>query len=175
MTSILSRSNKEVDLYDSATQEQLQHDLTDYCSFLFTFNQELDQDDYTSFLQTYSTRMQTQRSNQDNLFCYSDMSNSNSNSQSYSSSTYTSIQSGGAPQTWRSTESFTRNPQGTTIHRTSEQPGQDPSEEKIQLDSQGRQVLAQPQESRKIEDVSEADKEYSVRMEDEYVKREGGA
>jgi hypothetical protein len=50
-----------------------------------------------------------------------------------------------------------------------------PTQERLQLDGQGKPVLGQPDEKGKIEDVSEGDREYEERMEDEYAKREGGA
>jgi hypothetical protein len=55
-------------------------------------------------------------------------------------------------------------------------PGQERQTETLHYDSQGR--LGQSNESNvagRIEDVSDADKQYEERMEDEYAKREGGA
>ena len=105
--------------------------------------------------------------------------NSNFQSYSYSSSSFTSSSGNSAPQTWSHTETSSSNPQGTTIHRTSEQPGQLPTKESLQLDSTGKPVLqsgGSGGEGRaRIEDVSDKDKEYEERMEEEYAKREGGA
>jgi len=108
--------------------------------------------------------------------------NNNSNFQSYSytsSSSFTSSSGGNPPQTWSSSETTQSNPQGTTIHRTSEQPGQLPTKESLRLDAQGKPVLQQGSAERgRIEDVSESEeraREYEERMEEEYAKREGGA
>lgn len=56
-------------------------------------------------------------------------------------------------------------------------PGQAPTEERLHLDAQGRltQTYGADGGNRQIEDVSDADRQYLERMEDEYAKREGGA
>jgi len=178
MTSSISMiANKPLEAYNHEFQTQAQLDLTNYSSFLFTFDQrQIDLEDYTAFLEAYSNRIVEQHWKElEDPPSTQDMSNSHFESKSYSSSTFSSSCNGEAPQTWRSTESASSNPQGTTIHRTSEQPGQAPTQERLQLDSQGQLMLDRPQESGRIEDVSEADREYVERMEDEYAKREGGA
>jgi hypothetical protein len=105
------------------------------------------------------------------------MSNQNSQfqSKSFITSSFTTSRNDEAPQTWRSTRSTSSNPQGTTINRTSEQPGQLPTKETVNLDAQGKLIPGQSTERGRIEDASDADKEYSERMEDEYAKKEGGA
>lgn len=138
------------------------NDLSDYAAFLQTFSVNI----VSKLEQQYRTRPTIMSSNQ---------GSSHFVSQSYTSSSFSSSRNGEAPQTWRSTETTSSNPQGTTIHRTSEQPGQLPTQERLQLDAQGKPMLAQPQGQGRIEDVSEADQEYLERMEDEYAKREGGA
>ena len=70
------------------------------------------------------------------------------------------------------------NPDGTTVRRTSELPGQQPTDETTFTPSGGR--IAQPDTRGRIEDVTDrdqtdADKQYEERIEDEYAKREGGA
>jgi len=143
--------------------------------------------DYTSFLQSHSTQILTSKQQlQESAEQHQDsnqatvakaiMSNQQSifQSHSYSSSSFTSSRNGEGPQIWSSTESRSSNPQGTTIHRTSEQPGQLPTQETLRFDESGK-VIGQPRETGRIEDVSDADKEYLERMEEEYAKREGGA
>ncbi|KIW01714.1 uncharacterized protein PV09_06891 [Verruconis gallopava] len=143
--------------------------IDDYSTFLQRLGaaipQELDADSASNLT---TTRRKT-------VFIMSNQSSSTFQSFSYSSSSFTSSRDGEAPQTWRSSETRSSNPQGTTIHRTSEQPGQLPTEEKLQLDSEGRPILDKTDQRGRIEDVSEADREYLERMEDEYAKREGGA
>jgi len=106
-----------------------------------------------------------------------DMSNhqqTSFHSQSYSSSTFSSSSNGEAPKTWRKTESAETNPSGTTVRRTSEQPGQAATEQTLRYDSSGKAV-DQPTDAGRIEDATDADREYLEKMEDEYAKREGGA
>jgi len=98
-------------------------------------------------------------------------------SQSYStfqSSTYQSS-SDSAGNTY--TQSTSSNPSGTTIHRTTQEAGQAPVSQTTRLPASGaatRQVEGLDN-SKRIEDVSDADQAYEERMEDEYAKREGGA
>ena len=155
----------------------------------------IDLSEYTSFLTSYSDtvlsppedQLQVEDLFEDELFedireeptdieqIMSNQHHTSYSSQSYSSSTFTSSSNGEATQTWRSTESMSSNPQGTTVHRTSEQPGQLPTQETLRLDESGKLVGEQPATTGRIEDVSEADKEYLESMEDTYAKREGGA
>jgi hypothetical protein len=155
----------------------------------------IDLSEYTSFLTSYSDivlsphedQLQVEDLFEDELFedikeeptdleeIMSNNQQTSYSSQSYSSSTFTSSSDGDTPQTWRSTESTWSNPQGITVHRTSEQPGQLPTKETLRLDESGKLIGEQPATSGRIEDVSEADKEYLSRIEDEYAKREGGA
>jgi hypothetical protein len=104
------------------------------------------------------------------------MSNQQSSfhSQSYTSSTFSSSSNGEAPKTWRKTESTETNPSGTTVRRSSEQPGQASIQETLRYDHEGK-AIEQPKDTGRIEDVTDADREYLERMEDEYAKREGGA
>ena len=98
-------------------------------------------------------------------------------SQSYStfqSSTYSS-RSDSSGNTY--TESTSSNPSGTTIHRTTQEAGRAPVSETTRLPAGGAatQQLNGLDDSKRIEDVSDTDKAYEEKMEDEYAKREGGA
>lgn len=75
------------------------------------------------------------------------------------------------------TESTSSNPSGTTIHRTTQEAGRDPVSETTRLPAGGSaaQQVEGIDNSKRIEDVSDADQAYEERMEDEYAKREGGA
>jgi hypothetical protein len=133
-------------------------------------------EEHHCFLEEQS-KPQHQRRPQDKIQSNSlEMSNQQSSfhSQSYSSSTFSSTSNGEAPKTWRNTEHTETNPSGTTIRRTSEQPGQAPTQEMLHYDSEGK-AIEQSNDNKKIEDVTDADREYLERMEDEYAKREGGA
>lgn len=183
MTSPLQRKLFESHLTSSPSWIELLHQLP------------IDLSDYTSFLTSYSDtvlsppedQLQIEDLFENELFAdikkeptdldeiMSSNQQSSYSSQSISSSTFTSSSNGGAPQTWRSTESTSSDPQGTTVHRISEQPGQLPTQETLRLDGSGKLIGDQPATSGRIEEVSEADKEYLSRMEDEYAKREGGA
>ncbi|KAL8695149.1 MAG: hypothetical protein Q9218_000317 [Villophora microphyllina] len=99
-----------------------------------------------------------------------------SNSQSYStfSSTSYSSSSDGSGNTY--TEATVTNPSGTTVHRTSQEAGQPAVSETTSLPAGGKQAVDGGVDSgRRIEDVTDADREYEERIEDEYAKREGGA
>jgi len=183
MTSPLQRKLFQSNLTSSLPWIELIHqlpiDLSDYTSFLDSYSQTI--------LSPPKDQLQIEDLFEDELFedineeptdldnIMSNNQQSSYSSQSYSSSTFTSSSNGGAPRTWRSTERTSSNPQGTTVHRTSEQPGQLPTQKTLRLDKSGKLIGEQPATSGRIEDVSEADKEYSERMEDEYAKREGGA
>ena len=71
------------------------------------------------------------------------------------------------------------NPSGTTIHRSTQIAGQEPITQTTKVHAGGTGAAAQQIEginSRgRIEDVSDADKQYEENIEDEYAKREGGA
>ena len=109
------------------------------------------------------------------------MSNSNSTSKSFSYSTsYSSSSVNG--QTKSYSETTYSDPSGTRVHRTSQEPGQAPREERFETDNSGRRVESLgTQDARRIQDVTEdeeqkkRDEQYEERMEDEYAKREGGA
>lgn len=63
------------------------------------------------------------------------------------------------------------------MHRSSQEPGQEPREERLTYDNAGRQIEEAGSRGR-IEDVTdqaEKDKQYEEKIEDEYAKREGGA
>jgi hypothetical protein len=170
--------------------------LTSSPSWIELINQlPIDLSEYTSFLTNYSDtvlspsedQLQIENLLEDDLFedfprepIVSEKSMSNNQqssylSQSYVSSSFTSSRNGDAPQVWRSTESTSSNPEGTTIHRTSEQPGQLATQETLSLDQSGRMIGQQPATTGRIKDVSDEDKKYEERIEDEYAKREGGA
>jgi hypothetical protein len=182
MTSPLQRKLFESHLTSSPSWIELLHQLP------------IDLSEYTSFLTSYSDivlsppedQLQVEDLFEDELFedtteepadldkIMSITNQTSYSSQSYSTSTFTSSSNGDVPQTWRRTESTSSNPQGTTVHRTSETPGQAPTQETLRLDESGKLVGEQPATTGRIEDISEADREYIERMEDEYAKREGG-
>lgn len=93
----------------------------------------------------------------------------------FSSSSYSSItDSSGTTYT----ESITSNPSGTTIQKTTQRPGEPPTTETTRLPVNGRQQVEggdRQEAGERIEDVTDADREYEERIEDEYAKREGGA
>jgi hypothetical protein len=68
------------------------------------------------------------------------------------------------------------------VQRVTQEPGQEPREERFDVDSSGRRVEGAAQRGR-IEDVTDKEEEeqkgndgaYEERMEEEYAKREGGA
>jgi hypothetical protein len=64
-------------------------------------------------------------------------------------------------------------PRGTTVHRTSELPGQEKTQESIYIPAGGQ--LDQAEERGRLIDVTDADRQYEEGIEDEYAKREGGA
>jgi len=137
--------------------------------------------DYSDFLNQYSTDVlasQIEATDAEDIETSTLISMSNQqatfSSKSFVSSSFTTSHGGEAPQTWKSSESTSSNPEGTTIHRTTQQPGQAATEETLRLDDSGK-VIKEPNSTGMIEDVSETDKEYMERMEDEYAKREGGA
>lgn len=104
-------------------------------------------------------------------------SNSKSTFQSFSTS-YSSSSING--QTKSHSETTYTDPSGTRVQRVTQEPGQQPREERYEVDSEGRRVEGGAQERGRIEDVTEEeqkrnDKAYEEKMEDEYAKREGGA
>ena len=103
------------------------------------------------------------------------MSNQQSNFQSfsYTGSSFTTSVDGELPKTTRHTETTLSDPRGTAIHRNSEQPGQQLTEETTYIPAGGQ--LGQAEERGRITDVKDADRQYEERIEDEYAKREGGA
>jgi hypothetical protein len=72
-------------------------------------------------------------------------------------------------------------PSGTRIHRTSQNQGERPTEERIEYDNSGRRIQGAGASQGRIEDVTdkedqaEKDRQYEEKMEDEYAKKEGGA
>lgn len=102
---------------------------------------------------------------------------SQSQSQSYSYSSFTSSSYSSVTDSSGTTytESVTSNPSGTTIQKSTQRPGEQPKTETTRLSAnQNEQVEGLNGENR-IEDVTDADREYDERIEDEYAKREGGA
>ena len=104
---------------------------------------------------------------------------SNSTFQSFSTSYSSSSVNG---QTKSHSETTYSDPSGTRVHRTTQNPGEQPREERFEVDSTGRRVEGTgASDQRRIQDVTEEeqqktnDKKYEERMEDEYAKREGGA
>ncbi|KAH7371512.1 hypothetical protein BKA66DRAFT_423855 [Pyrenochaeta sp. MPI-SDFR-AT-0127] len=113
------------------------------------------------------------------------MSNSSSTFKSFSTSYSSSSVNG---QTTSHSESTYSDPSGTKVHRTSQQPGQQPVEERYETDHTGRRVTdGRDATQHRIQDVTEQEgqrekegqaqrgADYEERMEDEYAKREGGA
>jgi len=159
----------EYDLEESQETFEIQH-FDDY---------DLQKESYFILEEQEHTRQlfpeqQEQQAITSNLLIMSNQQQSTYSSQSFSTSTFVSSSNGEAPKTWRKTENTETNPSGTTIRRTSELPGQAPTEQTLRYDSSGK-VIDQPTDARRIEDVTDADREYLERMEDEYAKREGGA
>ncbi|CAO2658492.1 Nn.00g062150.m01.CDS01 [Neocucurbitaria sp. VM-36] len=116
------------------------------------------------------------------------MSSSNSHSKSTFQSFSTSFSSSSTNgQTTSRSETTYSDPSGTRVHRTSQDPGQEPREERFETDHMGRRVEggAQASGQARIEDVTDKegddggqdqrDREYEERIEGEYAKREGGA
>ncbi|KAI1164853.1 hypothetical protein F5B18DRAFT_613692 [Nemania serpens] len=106
-----------------------------------------------------------------------------SNSQAYSYSFYSSSSSssssrnGGAPQNTTYAERSVTDNTGTRTERMHQLPGQRPVYESSKQPS-GRRVEgagAGAASQNRITDVTDAEKQYEERMEDEYAKREGGA
>ncbi|KAI4187040.1 MAG: hypothetical protein L6R41_003066 [Letrouitia leprolyta] len=101
------------------------------------------------------------------------MSNSTTSYSSYSSQSYSSSSDGTGHS---HSEAIVSDPSGTTIHRTSQEAGQPAVSETTRLPAGGTATVGGGADSgRRIEDVTDADREYEKRMEDEYAKREGGA
>lgn len=98
-------------------------------------------------------------------------------SQSYSTFQSTICQSSSDSAGNSYTESTSSNPSGTTIHRTAQQAGEAPISETTRLPAGGAagQQIDGIDNSKRIEDVSDIDKAYEEKIEDEYAKREGGA
>ncbi|KAH7389448.1 hypothetical protein DE146DRAFT_758756 [Phaeosphaeria sp. MPI-PUGE-AT-0046c] len=104
---------------------------------------------------------------------------SNSTFQSFSTSFSSSSVNG---QTKSHSETTHSDPSGTRVHRTSQNPGEAPREERFEVDNAGRRVEgAGSADQARIQDVTEEEQQkekdrlYEERMEDEYAKREGGA
>ncbi|KAH4890939.1 hypothetical protein HBI56_170280 [Parastagonospora nodorum] len=107
------------------------------------------------------------------------MSNSSSTFQSFSTSYSSSSVNG---QTKSHSESTYSDPNGTRVHRTTQNLGEVAREERFEVDNAGLRVeSAGTGNARKIEDVTEEEnqkkneRKYEESMEDEYAKREGGA
>ena len=98
-------------------------------------------------------------------------------SQSYSTFQSSSYQSSTDSAGNTYTEATSSNPSGTTIHRSTQEAGQPPVHETTRLPVGGSaaQQVSGLGNSKRIEEISDTDKEYEERMEDEYAKREGGA
>lgn len=98
-------------------------------------------------------------------------------SQSYSTFQSTSYSSSTDSAGNTYTKATSSNPSGTTIHRTTQEAGQAPVAETTRLPAGGAAANSVEglDSGRRIEDVTDADKAYEEKMEDEYAKREGGA
>src|SRR6266481_812722 len=94
---------------------------------------------------------------------------------SFQSTSYSSSFSNVDGRTTSYTESTHSNPSGTTIHRTSQQPGQAPTNETVHLPASGNAKIENEGARERIKDVTDNDREYEENMENEYAKREGGA
>jgi len=102
-----------------------------------------------------------------------------SQNSSFQSSSYSFSSSTVNGQTRSRSEATFSDNSGTKVHRSSQEPGQAPREERFQYDNTGKRVEEAGTRGR-IEDVTdkeqaENDRRYEERMEDEYAKREGGA
>ncbi|KAL8811606.1 MAG: hypothetical protein Q9223_001530 [Gallowayella weberi] len=99
-----------------------------------------------------------------------------SNNETYSTFSSTSYSSSTDAAGNTRTEAFISNPSGTTIHRTSQEAGKPAVSESAQIPAGGAAaVQGGVDRGRMVEDVTDADRQYEERMEDEYAKREGGA
>ena len=99
---------------------------------------------------------------------------SNQTYSTFSSSSYSSVSNSSGKSY---TQASYSNPHSTTIHTTSQESGQPAVTETTHLPTAttNAQQVEGTDGSRRIEDVTDADREYEGRMEDEYAKREGGA
>ncbi|KAE9977239.1 hypothetical protein EG328_008453 [Venturia inaequalis] len=184
MTSPLQRKLFESHLTTSPPWIDLLHqlpiELSDYTSFLISYSDKLlsPSEDELRIEELFEDELFEDSKENETIDTDIIMSNMQQSSycQSYSSSTLTNSSNGGAPQTWRSSESMSSNSQGTTVHRISEQPGQLPLKETLRYEASGKLIGEQPATSGRIEDVSEADTECesAERMEGEYAIRERG-
>ncbi|KAL9045215.1 MAG: hypothetical protein Q9214_001713 [Letrouitia sp. 1 TL-2023] len=97
--------------------------------------------------------------------------------QTYSTFTSQSYSSSSDSSGNRYSESTFSNPAGTTIHRTSQETGKPAISETTRIPGSGTGAVESTigGASRRIEDVTDADRDYEERIEDEYAKREGGA
>lgn len=73
------------------------------------------------------------------------------------------------------TELTHSNPSGTTIHRTSQQPGQAPTNETVRIPASGNAGIEDGGARERTEDVTDNDRGYEENMKNEYTKREGSA
>lgn len=101
------------------------------------------------------------------------MSNSTSSHSTFTSQSYSSAANCSGNSYSEATVS---DPSGTTIHRTTQEAGQPAVSETTRHPASGAAAVEGGADSgRRIEDVTDADREYEEKMEDEYAKREGGA
>ena len=91
---------------------------------------------------------------------------------SFQSTSYRSSSSSVDGRTTSYTELTHSNPSGTTIHRTSQQPGQPLTNETVRLPASGN---ARIEDKGEREGVTDSDREYEENMENEYGKREESA
>ena len=94
---------------------------------------------------------------------------------SFSATSYSSSSSTVNGQTTSQSQSTYSNPQGTTVHRVSKEPGLAATQETFRVPAGGRLEGngTRGNAQNRIEDVT--DREYEENVEDEYAKREGGA
>lgn len=99
---------------------------------------------------------------------------SNQSYSTFSSSSYSSVSDSSGNTYSQASHS---NPSGTTIRTTSQEAGQPAVSETTRLPAgaTSSQQVEGTDGSRRIEDVTDADRQYEERMADEYAKREGGA
>ncbi|KAG6993793.1 hypothetical protein G7Y79_00051g087130 [Physcia stellaris] len=99
---------------------------------------------------------------------------SNQTYSTFSSSSYSSVSDSSGNSYSQTSQS---NPSGTTIRTTSQNASQPAVSKTTHLPAgaTSAQQVEDTGESRRIEDVTDADRAYEERMEDEYAKREGGA
>lgn len=116
------------------------------------------------------------------------MSNSSSSFTYTASSSFTSSSTSSNGGTRSYSQTTRSDPSGTKVYRTTQEPGQERKEERIQYDPRGNKIDnggigegrgriedVTDQEDARADVETEKEREYIERMEEEYAKKEGGA